>query len=185
MKFRKLVLFAAFGLLFLSSCNDDDDVTTPLNEGIEITMRNTLQDPNEAEATYASLFGQADEAFDEFAILSNTAEEFPTALAQTGTPVGDISGLYEIDLTETSISFTVLPELTDPFWGDFAEIFGVTPAGKTDRYYLTFSSAHNVTGFSTSATGVNLRIDSENVIVVEVGEGFDVQPGVSFTISLN
>ena len=184
MKFLKLNLLvvAIFSSLLFVACGDDE---TPLNEGVDITMRNTLQDPDEAEVTYASLFGQPDEAFDENAILSNTVKEFPTALAQAGTPVGDISGLYEIDLTETTISYTVLPGLTDPFCGGFAEIFGVTPAGKTDRYYLTFSSAHNVTGFTTSATGVNLRIDSENVIVVEVGAGFDVQPGVSFTINLD
>lgn len=157
----------------------------PLTEGLDITMRNTLQDPGEAEVTYASLFGQADDAFDEFATLSNSSIEFATALAQTGTPVGDISGLYEINLTENSITYTVLPELTDPFWGGFAEIFGVTPQGKTDRYYLTFSGAHNITGFTTTATGVNLRVDSDNVIVVEVGEGFDVQPGATFSISLN
>jgi len=185
MKFSKLILFAAFGLLVFASCGDDDDVKTPLNEGLNITMRNTLQDPGETEVTYASLFGQADDAYDEFATLSNTTEEFPTALAQTGTPVGDISGLYSIDLTENSISFTVLPELDDPFWGGFAEIFGVTPAGKTDRYYLTFSESHNISDFTTNGTGINLRLDSDNIVVVEVGEGFDVQPGASFIINLN
>ena len=114
----------------------------------------------------------------------STTVEFATALAQTGTAVGDISGLYEIDFTENSISYTVLPELSDPFWGGFVEIFGVTPEGKTDRYYFTFSEEHNIKSFTTSATGVNLRIDSNKVIVVEVGEGFDVQPGVSFTVDL-
>lgn len=156
----------------------------PLTEGVDITLRNTLQDPGEAEVTYASLFGQPDNAFDEFATLSNTTTEFATALAQTGTPVGDISGLYKIDFTENSISYTVLPELNDPFWGGFAEIFGVTPAGKTDRYYFTFSDAHKVTSFNSTDNAVNLRIDSDNVFVVEIGEGYDVQTGATFTITL-
>lgn len=163
----------------------------PLAEGLNITMRNTLQDPGEAEVTYPSLFGQADDAFDEFATLSNATVEFATALAQTGvpTPFGplDVNGLYEINLTENSITYTVIAALTDPFWGPggIADIFGVTPVGKTDRYYFTFSDAHNITGFTTDGTGVNLRIDSDNVVVVEIGEGFDVQPGASFSISLN
>ena len=186
MKYLKLTIIAIVGVVSFTSCDKDDDVTTlpPLTEGTNITMRNTLQDPGETEATYASLFGQADDAYDEFATLSNSTVEFATALAQSGTPVGDISGLYEINFTENSISFTVLPELDDPFWGGFAEIFGVIPAGKTDRYYFTFASAHNVVGFTSSDSSVNLRVDSDTVFVVEVGEGFDVQPGVSFSISL-
>ena len=138
MNFNKILLLALFGILAFSSCKDDDD-PQPLNEGVNITLRNTLQDPNEAEVTYASLFGQADDAYDEFATLSNSTSEFATALAQEGTPVGDISGLYNIDFTENDITFTVLPELSDPFWGGFAEIFGVTPAGKTEILFHLFN----------------------------------------------
>lgn len=186
MKIFKLTMIAILGLLTFTSCNKDDDNVTvqPLKEGVGITLRNTLQNPDSLEVTYASLFGQADAAFDEFATLSNTTTEFATALAQSGTPVGDISGLYRIDFTENSILYTVLPELTDPFWGGFAEIFGVTPAGKTDRYYFTFSDAHQIKSFTSTNSSVNVRIDSENVIVVEIGAGFDVQPGVSFSITL-
>jgi len=190
MKHLKLTVIAIVGLLTFVSCNNDDDLL-PLTEGLDITMRNTLQDPDSAEVTYASLFGQADDAFDEFATLSNSSVEFATALAQTGvpTPFGplDISGLYEIDLTENSITYTVVAAQNDPFWGPggIADTFGVIPAGKTDRYYLTLSEPHNVNGFTTNGTGVNLRIDSDNVIVVEIGAGFDVQPGATFSISLN
>jgi len=67
---------------------DDETCSYALNESVEITMRNTLQNPDSAEVTYASLFGQPDDAFDEFATLSNSSVEFATALAQTGTPVG-------------------------------------------------------------------------------------------------
>ena len=189
MEYLKITLAAVLGLFTFASCSDDDDDNPvfPLEEGINITMRNTLQDPDSAEVTYASLFGQPDDAYDESAMLSNSSIEFATALAQTGTPVGDINGLYAIDLTENSITYTVVAAQNDPFWGTggIADIFGVTPAGKTDRYYLTFSASHNIKSFNTNATGVNLRIDSTNVIVVEVGEGFDVQPGATFSISLN
>ncbi len=154
----------------------------PLSEGNDITLRNTLQDPGEQEVTYASLFGQADDAFDEFATLSNSSTEFATALAQPGTPLGDISGLYSIDFTENSINFTVLPDNTDPFWSN---VFGLFPAGKVDRYYFTFSESHNITGFSSDNSSLNVRIDSDNIIVVELTEGYDLQPGVTFSVSLN
>ncbi len=156
--------------------------TTPLTEGIDITMRNTLQDAGEEEATYASLFGEADDAYDEFATLSNTTSEFPTALAQSGTPAGDINGLYDIDFTDNSINFSVIAEADDPFW---TNVFGLFPEGKFDRYYFTFSEPHNITSFTSDNPNLNLRIDSETVIVVELTGGYDVQPGVSFTVNLN
>ena len=182
MNLNKISLFFFIGILLFTSCNDDDDQKQPLSEGINITLRNTLQDPGEAEVTYASLFGQADEAYDEFATLSNATTEFSTALAQTGTPAGDISGLYAIDFTENSINFTVLPDNTDPFW---TNVFGLFPAGKVDRYYFTFSEPHNITGFSSSNASLNVRIDSDTVIVVELSEGYDLKPDVVFNVTLN
>ena len=181
MKLNKILFLALLGFFTLSSCGEDDDIIQPLTEGVDITLRNTLQDPGEEEVTYPSLFGQADDAYDEFATLSNSTEEFPTALAQNGTPAGDLNGLYNIDLTENSIEFAVLPDNTDPFW---MNVFGLFPAGKTDRYYFTFSEPHNVTGFSSNHSWLNLRIDSETVIVVELSEGYDLQPGVSFSVNL-
>ena len=176
---------AAYGLTAMDqtlswSCGDG---STPLTEGVEVVLRNTLQDPEEAEATYASLFGAADEAFDEFATLSNSTVEFPTALSQnpsTGAPF-DISGLYEIDLTENSISFAVLPDESDPFW---VNVFGLFPEGKVDRYYFTFSEPHNITSFTSDNPFLNVRIDSETVIVVELTGGYDLKPGVAFSVDL-
>jgi len=182
MKFNKILLLALLGILAFSSCKDDDEDLQPLNEGVNITLRNTLQDPNEAEVTYASLFGQADDAYDEFAILSNTTSEFATALAQVGTPAGDISGLYNIDFTENSINFTVLPDNTNPFWSN---VFGLFPVGKVDRYYFTFSEPHNISGFSSNNSSLNVRIDSDTVIVVELTEGYNLEPGVAFNVTLN
>ena len=184
MNLNRILFFALVSILALSSCKKDDETTEtpPLSEGLDITLRNTLQDPGEPEVTYPSLFGQADDAYDEFATLSNTTTEFPTALAQTGTPVGDISGLYAIDFTENSVNFAVLPDNTDPFW---VNVFGLFPAGKTDRYYFTFSEPHNITGFSSANSWLNVRIDSDTVIVVELMEGYDLQPGVTFSATLN
>ena len=174
---------AIFCLLFLTACNDDDDNSSPmpLKEGVGIVMRNTLQDPGASEVTYASLFGQSDSAYDENATLSNSSVEFSTALAQTGTPAGDINGLYEIDLFQDRIDFKVLPDDTDPFW---VNVFGLFPAGKVDRYYFTFSAPHNISGFSSNNSSLNVRIDSETVIVVELSEGYDLQPGVAFSATL-
>ncbi len=182
MNVNKLLFLAIIGILSFSSCDDDDEKQPPLSEGVGITLRNTLQDPGEAEGTYASLFMQSDDAFDEVGTLSATAAEFPTALAQPDTPLGDISGLYNIDFTENSISFTMLPEADDPFW---VNVFGLFPAGKFDRYYFTFSEPHNISGFTSSNSSASLRIDSETVIVVELSEGYDMNPPISFSINLD
>jgi len=182
MKLNKILFLGLVATFTMSSCGDDVDVIQPLTEGVNITLRNTLQDPNEAEVTYASLFGQADDAYDESTTLSNSSAEFATALAQTGTPAGDINGLYNIDLTENSIDFRVLPDNDDPFWSN---VFGLFPAGKVDRYYFTFSEPHNISGFNSDNSSLNLRIDSNSVIVIELTEGYDLQPGIAFRVSLN
>lgn len=182
MNFNKILFFTLLSILIFSSCKDEE-VIQPLSEGLDITLRNTLEEDGN-EQTYASLFGAADDAFDEFAVLSNSSSEFATALSQTpasGAPF-DISGLYNIDLTEDSIKFTVLPDESDPFW---VNVFGVFPAGKIDRYYFTFSESHNISGFNSSNNALNVRIDSDKVIVVELSEGYDLKPGVSFSVSLN
>ncbi len=188
MKIIKTLFIAFLSILTLLSCNDDDDNNTPqptsLNEGVNITMRNTLQNPGETEGTYASIFGQPDDAYDEFATLSNSTTEFATALARTGTPAGDVNGLYSINFTETTIEYTLIAEEDDPFWLNVADVFGVIPADKFDRYYYTFSEPHNISGFSSNNSSVNLRIDSDTVIVVEIGEGFNVSTGNSFSITL-
>jgi len=57
----------------------------------------------------------------------------------------------------------VFASLNDPFW---AMVFGVFPAGKFDRYYLTFSEPHNIESSTSSNSSVNLRIDSDTVVVV-------------------
>ena len=177
MKLMKLVLLAATAMLALTACASDGVLTS----GTEITLRNTLQDPGEPETSFPGLFGLPDDAFDEFATLSADEPEFTAALAQLDTPFGDISGLYEIDLSENSIDVTLLPTADDPFW---VNVFGVFPEGKFDRYYLTFSEAHGITSGTSSDDTVSLRIDSPTVAVLELSEGYDMNPGTTFSIEL-
>ena len=176
MKLDKILFCALIFMTCLFSCGDEEALT----EGVDITLRNTLEEDG-AEGTYPALFGLADDAYDEFATLSYSSSEFTNALGQTQTPFGDINGLYNIDFNESTIAFTLLPDETDPFW---PMQFGTFPAGKVDRYYFTFSEAHNISGFTCSDSTVNLRIDSETVIVVELSEGYDFNPGKSFIIDL-
>lgn len=178
----KLITFTIAALLTafaLTACGGQDG--GPVSEGVDITLRNTLQDPGEQETSFPGLFGAPDDAFDEFATTSASDVEFPTALAQADTPMGDISGLYEIDVTESSIEFTLLPTADDPFW---VNVFGVFPAEKFDRYYLTFAEPHGIEASSSNNSSVSLRIDSPTVVVVEIGEAYDMNPGTAFTIDL-
>lgn len=177
-----LIKLSVVGLVVvtaLTACGSDEG--GPLSEGTSITLRNTLQDPGEPETSFPGLFGAPDDAFDEFATLSESDAEFPAALAQADTPMGDISGLYEIDLAEDSIDFTLLPTADDPFWVNVFEVF---PDGKFDRYYLTFSEPHGIEAATSNDGSVSLRIDSETVAVVEISEGYDMNPGTTFTIEL-
>ncbi len=178
---KKLLLLTFTIIALFTSCSNDDDKVPPFVEGTSITLRNTLQDPGEAESSFPGLFGLPDDAFDESATLSYSASEFTAALAQTGTPLGDISGLYDINFTKNSIQFTLLPDGNDPFW---PMQFGVFPEGKFDRYYFTFSEAHNISSFTSNDSTVSLRIDSDTVIVVELSGGYDFNPGKTFAIDL-
>jgi len=183
MKFTKVLFTAALSVAALSACSssDDDDngAENILLEGMNITLRNPLEEGG-SEGSFPSLFGQVDDAFDENGTLSFSESEFPTALAQPGV-AGGISGLYNIDLNADSISYTLLPAADDPFWVNVFEVF---PAGKFDRYYLTFSEPHNITSGTSDNSSVNLRIDSDTVAVVEISEGYDMNPPMSFTIEL-
>lgn len=188
MNLNKVLFFVLIGILTFTSCKDDDDSTPALSEGVNISLRNTLQNPNEAEGTYAALFMQPDDAFDEMSTISELAVEFPTALAQPASATGlqfDVSGLYEINFDGSSISFKTIAAEDDPFWGGFAEVFGTFPEGKFDRYYFTLSENHNIESFTSSNSNVNLRIDSDRIFVVEIGGGYELTAATSFTISLN
>ena len=175
----RIVALLLASLLALSACGSD---TEPLADAGEITLRNTLEEGGGPETAFPALFELPEDAFDEFATFSNDSSEFPAALAQPDTPFGPISGLYDIDLTNDAINFTLLPTEEDPFWVNVFEVF---PAGKFDRYYFTFAEEHGVKGFESNDDTVTLRIDSPTVLVVEISEGYDMNPGTTFTIDLD
>lgn len=174
-------VMALLAALLLAAGPAAAQTSGPLPDGADVTLRNTLQDPGEPEVPFPGLFGLDEAAFDENGTVSATSSEFPTALAQPGTPVGDISGLYDINMDGDSISFTMLPAADDPFW---TNVFGEFPAGKFDRYYFTFSEPHNITGASSTNSAVSLRVDSPTVVVVEIGEGYAMAPPLSFELTL-
>lgn len=163
------------GITF-TSCDDNDDVaaiiTTP--ETNSVTMRNTYNDDHVPEISFASYL--------DFAFKGSDVE-FPEALKADLTSQGGpvINALYAINFSENKIDYTLLPKADDEFW---KTNFRTLEAGVKDRYYLTFTGTHNVASFTASDPAINVRIDSDNLLVVEVGEGFVFQPGASFSIDL-
>jgi len=158
-------------------------IDTPLAEGNAVMMRNTFNNAEIPEVSFATVLGLPIDGLDLSSTVSNTMEEFSEALAiglsEFGGPA--ISGLYDIDITSSSIEYTLLPKIGDPFW---SPNYRILEPDTFDRYYLTFSEPHNITSAVSSNPSVSLRIDSETVVVVEISEGFDFQPGVGFVLTL-
>ncbi len=178
MNFSKLN-FLSLGLLFslvlFSACdNEDDSPIIPITLGSSVTVTNTFQS--------TAFTGGTEEAIED---LFQVPAGSLASTANVGSAVefsAYLLGLYDIDINENSISFEVVAQEGDPTYG---ELFRVLEANTTDRYYLTFDAAQEVSSFSASNAAVNLRIDSNRVLVVEIGEGYDFKPGQSFTITLN
>lgn len=170
---KLLLLISFFSIGFFSSCSDDDE-KAPINIGASVTVTNTLQadaTTNGIETTIEELFMMSAGALAATSTVSE-AVEFPAYLL----------GLYDIDIDENTISFELVAPIDDPTYSSF---YRTLEAGTTDRYYLTFTEAQNVESFSSSNSSVNLRLDSDKILVVEIGEGFNFNPGSSFTITLN
>jgi len=169
-KFCLFIIASLCSLFTFTSCGDDE----PIVIGSSVTVTNTFQSTAftmDAELAIEDLFMQP-----------------AGALAATAT-VGDdlefdnyLLNLYDIDIDENTISFTCVAEQDDPNYGT---LFRVLEPATFDRYYFTFAEAQNINGGSASNASVDLRIDSDNVIVVEIGEGYDFKPGQNFTITLN
>jgi len=172
MKFSKLtflLLVILCSLATLTSCKKD-----PIALESNVTVTNTFQSTaftNGTEEAIEDLFQVPAGSLAATAAVSN-AVEFPAYLLN----------LYDIDISETSISFEVVAEASDPNYGS---LFRVLEPGTYDRYYLTFDTEQKVKEFSSSNSSVNLRIDSDKILVVEIGEGYDFKPGQSFSITLN
>ena len=176
-KFNFLFLGLLLSLATFSSCGKDDDMaedSSPIILGSSVTVTNTFQSTAftmGAELAIEDLF-QAPAG--SFAATANVgaAVEFPAYLLN----------LYDIDIDENSIYFEVVAQSDDPNYGD---LFRILEADTYDRYYLTFNTAQEFNGFTSSNSAVNLRIDSDKVLVVEIGEDYDFKTGQNFTITLN
>lgn len=174
LKSNFLLLAFLFSLVTLTSCDDDDEITIPISLGSSVTVTNTFQSTAFTGGTETAIEDLFSVPAGSLAATANvgSAKEFSAYLL----------GLYDIEIDENSITFTVVAQAGDPTYGD---LFRTLEANTVDRYYLTFDAAQNVSGFSSNNSSVNLRIDSNKVLVVEIGEGFDFNPGTTFTITLN
>ncbi|MFK7773751.1 MAG: hypothetical protein AB8F94_16490 [Saprospiraceae bacterium] len=173
LKINYYFLALLFAVATLTSCDDDDD-STPITTGASVNVNNTFTGDAQTmgvETDIGIFFGGSAGDFIADATVSESVE-FPAYLLE----------LYDIDIDENNISFELVAPVDDPTYMDF---FRTLEAGTTDRYYLTFTEAHNVNGFTSNNSSVNLRIDSDKILVVEIGEGFNFNPGSSFTITLN
>lgn len=178
MKFKKMQIMSKLLLLpflltlfFFSSCTKEE---SPIKSGSSVTVTNTFESTAQTsgvETTIEDVFGLSANALAATATVED-AVEFPNYLL----------GLYDIDIDESKISFELVAAANDTTYSSF---FRTIEPNTKDRYYLTFDEAQNVSGFSSDNTSVTLRMDSDKVLVVEIGEGFNFNPGTSFSITLN
>ncbi|WP_299257965.1 hypothetical protein [uncultured Aquimarina sp.] len=174
---KPIICYLILSLVFTSfiSCDSDDDTASPpIASGVRVTVANTFQSTtitSSVETAIEDLFMQPAGSLEATADVEN-AIEFPAYLL----------GLYDIDIDQNTISFELVAQTGDATYGD---LFRTLETGTFDRYYFTFDEPQNVTGFSSNNDSVSLRIDSNSVLVVEIGEGFNFNPGTSFTITLN
>ena len=183
---KKIKLTSCFLLLTLVSislvsCSDDGDNNNAkpiIENGTSVSITNTFQGgvgpafTDGAEVPIEAFFPDADPAALSGTAIVEDGVEFPSYLL----------GLYDVDINKNSIDFKMTAEEGDATYANF---FRTIEAGSFDRYYLNFDKAHNVKSFSSSDASLNLRIDSDNVLVVQIGEGFVFQPGASFSITLS
>ena len=177
MKFSPSILVLS-GLLVLtcsiSSCDKDHNRKDPISLGSSVTATNTFQSVAFTGGVELAVENLFQVPAGSLAATANVgaAVEYPAYLLN----------LYDIDISERSISFKVVAQAGDPTYGN---LFRVLEPGTVDRYYLTFGQSQNVKSFSSSNSSVKLRIDSDRILVVEIGEGYDFKPGQNFTITLN
>lgn len=169
---KLFLLSLTFGLVFFTSCRNDDDRRFPISMGSKVTVANTFQAAmtNGVETPIETLFNTPKDALSATANVSDSVE-FPAYLL----------GLYDIDINQDSITFKLVAAENDPVYSAF---FRTLESGTTDRYYFTFDNEQCVKRFKSTNPSVKLRIDSKKVLVVEIGEGFGFSPGAKFTIKL-
>ncbi len=176
MKFLNIIFFLS--IMSIIACNDDDADVAPIEIGSSVTIRNTLQTAADTsqggtggqEVPIEAIFGLPDGTFELTATVSNQIE-FDNYL----------NNLYDVDLSENKITYTLVADQNDPVYSNF---FRTIEAGTFDRYYLTFPSGHNITSATSSDTAVSLNVVSSTEVVVVVGEGWNFNPGSTFTLTL-
>lgn len=166
MNISKTFILLGFTFLF-AACSK------PIDKDSSVTVTNTFESASITEGEELAIE-------DLFQVPAGS-------LAATATVTDDIEfpayllGLYDIDIHRKKITFDLVAQTGDETYGD---LFRVLEAGTTDRYYFTFDEAQNVEDFESDNDAVKLRIDSDRILVVEIGTGFDFKPGASFTIKL-
>jgi len=176
---KNILAFACLLLIsfFFTSCDKEDENPSLLTS--EVTVRNTLQtspDPSMGgtggvETPIETIFGLAEGAL----VVTTTID--------SGVEYkGYLEGLYDIDFSDEEISYNLVAPADHPVYFNF---FRTIEANTFDRYYFTFDRNHNISSWSSSNSSVSLSIISDKEIMVQIGEGFNFNPGSSFTINLN
>lgn len=170
-------LFYAFilGTLALGSCKKQK----PIIVDSSVSVRNTLQTAADTasggtggnDLPVEVIFGAPEGTYNLSATVSEDEAEFS----------GYLEGLYTIDMKRDEINFELVAGADHPIYSAF---FRIIEPGTFDRYYFTFEEGHNIKDWSSDNSSVSLGIISDKEIKVEIGEGFDFNPGSGFTISL-
>lgn len=166
-----------FTALLLTACDKEEESPSILNS--EVTVSNTLQtaaDPSMGgtggvETPIETVFGLPAGALIITKTVSNGIE-YP----------GYLDGLYDIDLSDEEITYDLVAPADPPVYANF---FRTIEANTFDRYYFNFDRAHQIRSGTASNPAVSLTVISDTEIRVQIGEGFDFNPGSSFTINLN
>lgn len=178
LNFKTLLLAVSFSAFLFSSCSDDNEIQNPVSLGAEVTVTNTLQKSGDASVGGT---GDAEVAIETFFGLPINALAATASVSESKEFPSFLMGLYDIDINENSVKFTLVAPINDPVYSPY---FRTIEAGTIDRYYFNFKTAQNITGFSSSNAAVNLKIISATEFVVEIGQGYDFKTGTTFTITL-
>lgn len=180
MKTRKSHIFFILLLsAFYISCEDDETIAVPIESGANVEVRNTLQitaDP-----------GQGGTGGEELPIeivlgVDSGTYELSTSVSEAIEFDDYLEGLYNIDLMENSIEFSLVADTDHPIYSSF---FRTIEAGTFDRYYFSFPNGHSISSSTSNKDSVVLNIISSTEIVVVIGEGWSFNPNSTFTITLN
>jgi len=172
---KHFLFVCLIGTLALSSCKKQK----PIIVDTDVSIRNTLQssaDPVDggtggAELPVEVIFGAPDGTYNLTTEVKEEGAEFE----------GYLEGLYTIDLNKDEINFELVAPVDHPIYSAF---FRVIEAGTFDRYYLTFNEGHNIKNWTSDNPSVSLGIISDSEIKIEIGEGFNFNPGSKFRIEL-